>query len=239
MPSITLQNCSLQLPIYGTISRSLKGAVLSTATGGRIAPASKHVSVVQALNDISLEIRAGDRVGIMGHNGSGKTSLLQMLAGIYEPTSGQIRTDGRVSSFINLGLGMDPEATGRENILLCGLMFGLEYDRIITLTPAIFDFSGLGDFIDMPVRTYSSGMMMRLVFSIATSVEAEILLMDEWLSVGDAEFVSMAESRLMKLVDSASIMVLASHNEIIIERLCNLIVRLDHGDLVSVERITK
>lgn len=237
MPSISLLNCSLQLPIYGTINRSLKGTVLSTATGGRIAAASKHVSVVQALNDISLEIQAGDRVGIMGHNGSGKTSLLRMIAGIYEPSSGQIRVQGRVSSFINLGLGMDPEATGRENVLLCGLMFGLDYDQILELTPSIADFSGLGEFLDMPVRTYSSGMMMRLVFSIVTSVHAEILLMDEWLSVGDADFVELAEARLKTLVDSASILVLASHNEKVVAGLCNVVVRLDRGDMVSIERI--
>jgi lipopolysaccharide transport system ATP-binding protein len=239
VPSISLQNCSLRLPIYGNINRSLKGAVLSTATGGRIAAASKNISVVQALNDISLEIRAGDRVGVMGHNGSGKTSLLRMMAGIYEPSSGQIRVEGRVSSFINLGLGMDPDATGRENVLLCGLMFGLEYDQIIRLTPAIAEFSGLGEFLDMPVRTYSSGMMMRLVFSIVTSVPAEILLMDEWMSVGDSDFVKLAEARLMDLVDSASILVLASHNESVIEKLCNIVVRLDRGDLVGIERIAK
>lgn len=237
MPSIQLQNCSLRLPIYGTINRSLKGAVLSTATGGRIAAASKNISVVQALNDVTLDIRAGDRVGIMGHNGSGKTSLLRMMAGIYEPSSGQIRVEGRVSSFINLGLGMDPEATGRENILLCGLMFGLDYDHTIALTPSIADFSGLGEFLDMPVRTYSSGMMMRLVFSIVTSVEPEILLMDEWLSVGDADFVQLASARLKQLVDAASILVLASHNENVVADLCNIVVRLEHGDVVSIERI--
>lgn len=209
---------------------------MSSATGGRIAAASQNVMVVKALSDVSLDIHEGDRVGIMGHNGAGKTSLLRMLAGIYEPTSGEIRIQGKVSSFINLGLGMDAEATGAENILLCGLMFGLEYDEIVRLTPSIGEFSGLGDFLDMPVRTYSSGMMMRLVFSIVTSVHAEILLMDEWLSVGDAEFVDHAGQRLRKLVDSASILVLASHNEAIIEDLCNVVVRLEHGEVVSIER---
>jgi lipopolysaccharide transport system ATP-binding protein len=236
VPSISLHNCGLDLPIYGTINRSLKGAVMASATGGRIASATKHVTVVQALKGISLDIKAGDRVGLMGHNGSGKTSLLRMLAGIYEPTSGQIRVQGRISSFINLGLGMDLEATGAENILLCGLMFGLDFDEIRRLTPSIGEFSGLGDFLNMPVRTYSSGMSMRLVFSIVTSVHAEILLMDEWLSVGDADFVGQAEDRLRSLVDSASILVLASHSEEKIESLCNVIVRLEHGEIVSVDR---
>ena len=236
MPSISLENCSLHLPIYGTINRSLKGAVMASATGGRIAAASRNVTVVQALKNVSLEIRAGDRVGLMGHNGSGKTSLLRMLAGIYEPTSGRIAVDGNVSSFINLGLGMDHEATGTENILLCGLMFGMGFDEIRRLTPSIGEFSGLGDFLEMPVRTYSSGMLMRLVFSIVTSVHAEILLMDEWLSVGDADFVVHAEERLRQVVDAASILVIASHSEETIASACNVVVRLEHGEVVSVER---
>ncbi|CAN5292789.1 ABC transporter ATP-binding protein [soil metagenome] len=238
MSSISLENCSLHLPIYGTINRSLKGAVMASATGGRIAAASRNVTVVQALKDVTLEIKAGDRVGIMGHNGSGKTSLLRMLAGIYEPTEGRIAIRGNVSSFINLGLGMDLEATGAENILLCGLMFGMDFDQIRRLTPSIGEFSGLGDFLEMPVRTYSSGMMMRLVFSIVTSVPAEILLMDEWLSVGDADFVEHAEARLQKIVDQASILVIASHSEETIASICNVIVRLEHGEVVSVERRT-
>lgn len=209
---------------------------MASATGGRIAAASRNVTVVTALSDVSLEIREGDRVGILGHNGSGKTSLLQMISGIYEPTSGEIKVEGKVSSFINLGAGMDPEATGTENILLCGLMFGLDFDEIKRLTPAIGKFTGLGDFLDMPVRTYSSGMKMRLVFSIVTSVHAEILLMDEWLSVGDSEFVIQARERLTDLVDSASILVLASHNPEAVESMCNLIVKLEHGEVVSVER---
>lgn len=236
VPSIVLNNCSLELPIYGTINRSLKGTVMASATGGRIAAASKNVTVVQVLKDVSLEIHAGDRVGIMGHNGAGKTSFLRMLAGIYEPTSGHIQVRGNVSSFINLGLGMDLEATGTENILLCGLMFGMDFDEIRSLTPSIGEFSGLGDFLEMPVRTYSSGMMLRLVFSIVTSVHAEILLMDEWMSVGDADFVVHAEERLRKLVDSASILVLASHNEARVESLCNVIVKLEHGEVLSIER---
>ncbi len=236
MSSIILDNCSLELPIYGTINRSLKGAVMATATGGRIAAASKNVTVVTALKDISLEIRAGDRVGLMGHNGAGKTSLLRMLAGIYEPTSGRIQIRGKVSSFINLGLGLDVEATGAENILLVGLMFGLGFDEIQQLAPSIQEFSGLGEFLDMPIRTYSSGMQMRLLFSIATSVHAEILLMDEWLSVGDSDFAASAEERLQKLVDAASILVIASHNTAVIEKLCNVIVRLEHGELAEIVR---
>jgi len=239
MPSIILEDCSLELPIYGTVNRSLKGAVMASATGGRIAQASRNVTVVQALKNISLDIQPGDRVGIMGHNGAGKTSLLRMMAGIYEPTAGRLRTSGKISSFINLGLGMDLEATGAENILLCGLMFGLGFDEVQELAPSIGEFSGLGDFLHVPVRTYSSGMVMRLVFSIVTSVPAEILLMDEWLSVGDADFVEHARGRLLDLVDKASILVLASHSEPTIRHLCNVIVHLEHGEVRSIDRVPR
>jgi lipopolysaccharide transport system ATP-binding protein len=236
MASILLEDCTLHLPIYGTINRSLKGAVMASATGGRIASATRNITVIEALRNISLEFRPGDRVGLVGHNGAGKTTLLRLIAGIYEPTSGRVDVQGRISSFINLGLGMDMEATGAENILLCGLMFGLDIDEINASTPAIREFSGLGDFLDMPVRTYSSGMLMRLVFSIVTSVHAEILLMDEWLSVGDADFVVHAEQRLRELVDRASILVLASHDAGIVDKLCNVVVHLEHGQVVSVTR---
>lgn len=237
MSSIILDNCSLRLPIYGTINRSLKGTVMATATGGRIAAASKHVTVVEALKGISLEIKAGDRVGIRGHNGAGKTSLLRVIAGIYEPTSGRIQVTGKVSSFINLGMGMDHEATGLENILLCGLMFGMGFDEINELAPSIGEFSGLGDFLHMPVRTYSTGMILRLVFSIVTSTRSEILVMDEWMAVGDADFVVRAEQQLRNLVDDASILVLASHSDQVLERHCNLIVTLEHGEIVGMDRV--
>lgn len=237
MAAIVLEDCSLQLPIYGTINRSLKGAVMATATGGRIAAASKHVTVVEALKGVSLQVRQGDRVGLRGHNGAGKTSLLRLMAGIYEPTGGRIRVEGRVSSFINLGMGMDHEATGWENILLCGLMFGLDFDDINRLATGIGDFSGLGEFLHMPVRTYSSGMLMRLVFAIVTSVQPEILLMDEWMAVGDAEFTELAERRLAEMVDSAAILVLASHSEPVLRKHCNVLVTLEHGEVVGIDRI--
>jgi len=147
--SIQLHKAGLVLPIYGTINRSLKGAMMASATGGRMAAASRHVTIVEALKDSSLDIRAGDRVGLTGHNGAGKTSLLRMMAGIYEPTSGSIAVQGRVSSFINLGMGMDLEATGRENLMLCGLMFGMRAEEIRRSAPAMAEFSGRGGFIGM------------------------------------------------------------------------------------------
>lgn len=236
MAHILLENCSLDLPIYGTSNRSLKQMVLSAATGGRIAADSRKITVVNALRDVSLHIGVGDRVGLVGHNGAGKTSLLRMLAGVYEPSSGRLQVEGRVTSLIDVTLGMDHEATGYDNIMLRGLILGLSKKKIREITPDIEEFSGLGGYLSMPVRAYSSGMVLRLAFSIVTRVHPDILLMDEWLSVGDAEFVSRAEARLQQMVDKASILVIASHNERIISKLCNVQVKLAHGRIVEVTR---
>lgn len=237
MAKIILDGCSLHLPVYGTGNRSLKQMVMSTATGGRIAASSRNVTVVEALSDITLDIRPGDRVGLLGHNGAGKTTLLRLLGGVYEPSSGRLEIEGRVTSLIDVTLGMDFESTGYENILLRGLMLGIPRAQIRRLTPDIAEFSGLNDYLSMPVRTYSSGMVLRLAFSIVTSVHADILLMDEWLSVGDAAFISKAEERLKALVDRASILVLASHNQKIVEDLCNITVALEHGRISSMARL--
>lgn len=239
MAHISFRHCDLHLPIYGQINRSLKGAVMATATGGRVATNARDIVVIQALNDINLEIHSGDRVGLYGHNGAGKTSLLRMIAGIYEPTGGELEVSGRISSLLDVALGMDMEATGYENILMRGMILGLSTEQIRKLTPSIVEFSGLGDFVAVPVRTYSSGMVLRLAFSIVTSIQPDILLLDEWLSVGDADFVQKAEERMRSLVDSASILVLASHSRPVIEDVCNIIVTLEHGKIISVEHINK
>lgn len=236
MTHISLRNCGLALPVYGTSNRSLKKMALSAATGGRIASESGQITVVHALKDVSLEIGAGDRVGLVGHNGSGKTTLLRLLCGVYEPTSGTAVVHGRVTSLIDVTLGMDFEATGYENIRLRALILGVSKDQIAAMTPRVVEFSGLGDYMSMPVRTYSSGMVLRLAFSIVTSVQPEILLMDEWMSVGDDAFVKKAEERLAELVDRASILVLASHNKKIINDLCNVVVHMDQGNIVGIER---
>lgn len=235
MAHISLNKCSLTLPVYGVGNQSIKRLALSTVTGGKIAATSRNVAVVEALRDVTLEIRAGDRVGLVGHNGSGKTSLLRLLAGIYPPTGGSLTVDGRVTSLLDVTLGMNFEATGYENVLIRGLIMGLKREQITELVPGIVKFSGLDEYMSMPVRTYSSGMVLRLAFSIVTSVLPDILLMDEWLSVGDADFVARAEERLRSLVDRASILVLASHSPRVIDDLCNVKVILSHGAVIGVE----
>lgn len=237
MAFLKLENCSLNLPVYGASNRSLKQMMLSAATGGRIAADSRKLTVVEALRDVSLEVTAGDRVGLVGHNGAGKTTLLRLLAGIYEPSAGSFHSQGRVTSLLDLTLGLDYEATGYENIVLRGLILGASKADMTRLTPQIAEFSELGDYLNMPVRTYSSGMVLRLAFAIVTSVHADILLMDEWLSVGDAGFVKKAEAHMQEFVGKADILVLASHNANIIEDLCNVIVELEHGTVKDVRRV--
>jgi lipopolysaccharide transport system ATP-binding protein len=225
----------VEFPIYGGSSRSLKRAVIRAATGGVLAQDANDRVVVRALDRVSFEFKEGDRVGLVGHNGSGKTTLLRVLAGAYEPVSGEIEVRGRVASMLNIWLGMDHEATGYENIYMRGAVMGLRRVEIGRLVEDIADFTDLGDYLDMPLRTYSSGMAMRLAFAVSTSIPADIILMDEWLSVGDAEFASKSRERLGRLLDQAKILVLATHDETLIHSMCNTVVRLDHGSISAIE----
>jgi lipopolysaccharide transport system ATP-binding protein len=230
---ISVSNVVVDFPLYGTSTRSLKSTFLNAATGGRIArDVSKRV-VIRALNGISFELHEKDRVGIVGHNGSGKTTLLRVLVGAYEPVTGSVTTVGRVASMLSITVGMDMEATGYENIFLRAAIMGMKPKDTASLADEICEFSGLGEYIHMPMRTYSSGMSMRLAFAISTSVAADIIVMDEWLSAGDHAFAEKAHSRLENLVDQAKILVLASHDEQLIRRNCNKVLHLDHGDLVK------
>ncbi|MHB1287538.1 MAG: ABC transporter ATP-binding protein [Leptospirales bacterium] len=228
---IKAEKICVDFPIFNAPHRSLKKNFLRMATGGRISSeAGKGVSVC-ALDGIDFEVREGGRLGLTGHNGSGKSTLLRVLAGVYEPTAGTIVVKGRVASLLDISIGMDFEASGLENIYLRGLLMGLSRQVIRSKVDEIMSFSGLGDYIEMPVRTYSSGMVMRLAFSIATSIEADILLMDEWLSVGDADFVKKAEDRLKNLVFKTPILVMASHSPEILKDVCNRVLRLEGGKM--------
>lgn len=237
MSSIILKNLTVDFPIYGAGSRSLKKTFLRSATGGKVARDASDKIVVRALDNINLHLQEGDRVGIYGHNGSGKSTLLKVMAGVYEPVSGNCEVKGRLSSMLNLLLGMHPDSTGYENIFLRGKILGLTPQEIDAITQDVVAFAGLGEYMDMPLRTYSSGMAMRLGFSVSTAIPADILLMDEWMSVGDAEFMEKANARLAALLDTAKILVLASHSEETIRKNCNKLIRLDHGQIVAVEAI--
>ena len=235
---IQLNNVSVRFPIYDAKHRSIKQKFLNTATGGAILE-SGSVIEVEALRNISLEIKEGERVALTGPNGSGKTTLLRVLAGVYTPVTGTVSVTGKITSLLDVTLGMDSEATGLENILIRGLFMGLKPRDTRGMVDEIVDFSELGDFIDMPVRTYSSGMILRLAFSIATSVAPEILLMDEWISVGDSDFRERAEKRLMSFVNQAGILVMATHEKVLADRVCSREIAMQHGELLELSTCFK
>jgi ABC-type polysaccharide/polyol phosphate transport system ATPase subunit len=228
--SIQLRDMHVEIPIYDTSARSLKKRILSASTGGRIIR-DHGVAMVRVINGISLELKDGDRLGLIGPNGAGKTSLLRVLAGVYEPTGGWINVEGSVIPLLDINLGIDYESTGYENILLRGAVLGLKRRDLKSLSDEIAQFTGLGNYLAVPVRTYSSGMVLRLAFSISTSVTPEILLLDEFFSVGDAEFLQKAERRLNELITKAGILVFASHSRDLIRRLCNKVLWLEKGEI--------
>jgi lipopolysaccharide transport system ATP-binding protein len=229
MASITIRDMSILFPIYHSESRSLKKAVVAAAASRRLGEDRKHRLVVEALRDIAISLETGDRLGLVGSNGAGKTTLLRALAGIYEPVQGSITIDGKVTSLLDPGQGMNPELTGRENIRLRGLFDKLSQKQIAQLEEDVAEFAELGQFLDLPVRMYSSGMVVRLSFGMATSIKPQILLMDEWLMAGDAAFIAKARQRLETMVRGAELMVLSSHSAPIIMQWCNRVIWMDRG----------
>src|SRR4051794_36653581 len=219
MASITLRNVSVDIPVFAVGNNSLKTTLLRKAVGGRFAKAGSNV-IVNALNDVSFDVRDGQRIGLVGRNGAGKTTLLRVLAGVYPPTSGQAEIIGRVSPMFDISLGMSPDSTGIENIKVCGALWGLSRAEVAAGIDDVIDFTELGDYLNIPVRTYSAGMLLRLSFAIATLRQPEILLLDEIIGVGDASFMAKAKARLEKIVSRAQILVVSSHSDIIIRDLC-------------------
>ena len=230
MAHIVFDHVCVDFPIYNAKNRSLKNTVMQAATGGKVSFGAKG-TIIRSLDDVSFTLKDGDRVGLVGHNGAGKSTLLRALSRVYEPTSGYAQIEGDIGSLVDISLGIDAEATGRENIFIRGALLGLRRKEIENRFDEIVDFSELGSFVDMPVRTYSSGMHLRLAFAVATIIRPEILLMDEWLSVGDASFNAKAESRLTELVQSSRILVIASHSRELIEKTCNRALWFEHGRL--------
>jgi ABC-2 type transport system ATP-binding protein len=235
MAYIELQDVAIEFPIYHASTRSLKNLLIGhMSLGGRIGEDTGHRVCVKALEGISLAFEHGDRVALLGANGSGKSTLLRVLAGIYEPMRGRVQSEGRVAPLFDIAHGLDPESTGYENILLRGLFVGMSRTEIRERRDAIATFTELGDYLAMPLRTYSSGMMLRLAFAVSTHVDAEILLMDEWIGAGDMAFTRKAERCLVELVGDAAILVLASHSEEIVRRTCNKAVLLRQGRVAHV-----
>ena len=231
MAQIVFENVSIEIPIFNATGRSLTSKILEVATGGKLDADPTGRVTVTALSDISFEFKDGDRIGLVGHNGAGKSTMLRALSGVYAPTRGQVTIAGEVGSLIDISLGINPEATGRENVFVRGQLLGLTKKEIAEKYDEIVDFAELGDFMEMPVRTYSSGMHLRLAFAVSTVVRPEILLMDEWLSVGDENFKQKAELRLAQMVDATKILAIASHSRELIETVCNRVIWLEHGQV--------
>lgn len=228
MANIELDGISLVYPVYGVNSRSLKKSILNIAVGGRLSQ-EKGCVEIEALKNISFKLQSGDRLGIIGHNGAGKTSLLKVLAQIYEPTQGVLKISGQTSCLFDIMMGLDQELTGYENILLRGLILGLSKAEIKKIVPDVEEFAELGEFMKMPIKTYSSGMMVRLAFGIVTSISSDILLVDEIVNVGDASFMEKAKKRMASLIHRSDIMVLSTHDHHIIKEFCNKAIWLEKG----------
>jgi homopolymeric O-antigen transport system ATP-binding protein len=231
--SILLDNVSVRFPVYDATARSLKNALIATTTGGSVMTDVKAQVSVQALTDFSLEVNHGERVALIGHNGAGKSTVLRVINGIYEPNVGRVVVEGRTVPLFDVSLGMDPESTGYENILLRGMYLGFSRAEIRTRTKEIADFAGLGSFLDIPVKTYSSGMAARLAFAISTAIEPDILLIDEGIGAGDAAFMEKAKQRLESLIERTRILILASHDPLLIRRWCTKAVLLEKGRSLS------
>ena len=228
---LSLDNVSVSFPIYHGGSRSLKKSLLFRGSGGQLASDASHRITVEALRNVSMEFRTGDRVALVGKNGAGKTTLLRVMAGIYEPVTGVVKSRGRISPMFDISLGIDGEISGYDNIRLRGLILGLPAREIEERMADIAEFTELGDYLDIPVRTYSSGMMTRLTFAVATCFSPEILLMDEWILAGDAGFLAKAQHRVEAFVEQAGILVLASHSTEICRRWCNKAVWMERGEV--------
>lgn len=231
MASIHLDRVVLDYPVI-TGTRSIRRDLFSLATGGTIKSSGRQ-TIVRGLNNITLDLHDGDRLALIGHNGAGKSTLLRVLAGIYAPTHGTIQTTGRLSTLFTTSPGLDVDDTGFETIRTCGMFLGMSRKEITEKTDEIAEFTGLGEFLTLPVRTYSAGMVTRLSFAIATAIDPEILIIDEGLAAGDANFAHKASSRLESMINRSSILVFASHSIDLLKNFCNKAILMSHGAVLQ------
>jgi lipopolysaccharide transport system ATP-binding protein len=228
-PIVRIDDVHLVYPVYSVNAMSLRHSVLKLAVGGRLMKGRNDVVHVNALEGVSFSLNDGDRLGVVGHNGSGKTTLLKVLAGVYEPDRGRVDIRGNVASMLDIGLGVDWEATGVENIRILSRLRGLRSAEIERRMVDIIDFSEIGAYADLPMRTYSAGMSARLIFTVATSFKSDVLILDEWLGAGDANFINRVSNRMSELVENSRTIVLATHNFGLMESICNKVLHLDKG----------
>ena len=228
---LELSNVNLDYPIYDASALSLRTVAFQYAVGGALFKAN-NVPVVRALSNVSLKVTDGDRLALVGHNGSGKTTLLKVMAGIFEPSSGVVRATAPITSTISMGAGMDSDSTGVQNVYKLAILRGVTKKEVTAKLDDIIEFSGLAQFAKLPMRTYSAGMVARLIFAVTTAFDPQILVLDEWLGAGDADFMVQAEARMRTFVDKASLMVMATHNLGLVEHVCNKVCQLEGGKIV-------
>jgi len=243
-PRISFRNVTIDYPIFDVKARSLKrhlvmskvtGLVsrLNLAVGGNLQQDSSGTVIVRALDSINFSLFDGDRLALLGHNGAGKSTLLKVAAGIYEPPVGEVISRGRVMPLFNIMEGMQPDANGVEMMRVRGALLGLTENQIREKIDEIIDFCELGDYINVPVRTYSTGMLVRLAFAITTAVPSDILIMDEIIGAGDASFFKRAEERLKRFVDQARVLIIATHSPETARQWCNKAILLEHGRMLE------
>ncbi|WP_112662830.1 ABC transporter ATP-binding protein [Microvirga flavescens] len=232
MATVEARDVCVSYPVFTSSARSIKNQLLARTTGGRVAGKSARYVEIQALDNVNFKFGPGDRIALIGHNGSGKSTLLRAMAGIYHPASGTMDVKGRVAALFDTAFGMDQDSTGYENILLRGLYLGLTRTEIEQQADEIAEFSELGEFLDMPIRTYSAGMVARLAFAVSTAVNADILLVDEGIGAGDAAFIAKANKRLESFIERAPIVVLSSHDPDILRKFCTRGLVLQRGRLM-------
>ena len=235
MPNISLDRVTVDIPIFGKTGRSIRSSFMSNLTGGMIMKDENKIPIVRALSDVTFTLKEGDKLGLIGSNGSGKSTLLRTISGIYSPSSGQLNVDGTLHPILSIGAGLDNDLSGEENIARLSLLNGMPHKNAIETKRSIIEFSGLKDFISLPVRTYSSGMAMRLLFSTLVHSDADILLLDEFISTGDEDFKLKAKKKFNEIVEEAKILIFASHQKSLLQSYCNRYIKMQNGKAEEIE----
>lgn len=234
---LEVDSLTIDIPIF-SMARTFRSTLANRFIGGQIHQNKKNHQVsVRALDNISFRLNEGDRLGLIGHNGAGKSTLLRVLAGVYKPLLGSYRHQGSITPLFNIGIGLDIDDSGHDNIYSTGMYLGMTRQEVERKKQGIIEFSELGDFIKLPVRTYSTGMSTRLSFAIATALEPDILLMDEGIGAGDASFADKAQRRLESFYSKMKILVIASHSDELLRKLCNKAMLLEHGKIICAGEI--
>lgn len=228
--TISLKNLSLHFPIFNAHKFSLRNTIVNKL-GGHLANGDGALKIVEALKNISFDAHVGDRIGLIGHNGSGKSTLMRTIAGIYAPTSGTLKVKGHISTLFGTAICTNEEMTGDENLFLGSLIFGRSYKKAKESMNSLREFTDLGDYLNLPMRTYSDGMKVRVGFAVATNFEPDILLIDEIFGAGDKEFAQKSEQRIEQLIEKSNTFLFASHSDDLIKRFCNKAILMSHGEL--------